>query len=250
MIWIAPTAAENKTSKSFQIYPGVTMDFALITAGVFEMGSPDDEEGHRPEQGPLHTVEISHTFWLGIHEVTQAQWIGVMGDNPSYFKSDSLNPVEMLDYATALAFLAKLNTHAGKEIYRLPTEAEWEYACRAGTETRFYHGVATDGVEDYAWCRDNSGKRTHPVAQKEPNPWGLYDMNGNVWEWCHDWYGEDYYDTEPIVDPTGPAFGKYRVVRGGSWGSLAGQCSSPHRAYSLAEKGTSMFGLRVVRVEE
>jgi formylglycine-generating enzyme required for sulfatase activity len=130
--------------------------------------------------------------------------------------------------------------------YRLPTEAEWEYACRAGSETEYCFGDSADRLGEYAWYSSNSGKRTHPVAQKQPNAWGLSDMHGNVWEWCQDWYGESYYRSSPTEDPQGPASGKYRVLRGGSWDNASADCRSAGRYWNSPEIRITNGGLRVV----
>ncbi len=147
-------------------------------------------------------------------KVTQKQWKAVMGSNPSYFKGDDL-PVEKVSWDDAQELIRKLNQREGGDTYRLPTEAEWEYACRAGTTTRFSFGDDESRMGEYAWYVGNSRDRTHPVAQKEPNSWGLYDMHGNVREWCQDRYGD--YPLSSVIDPKGPSGGSGRVYRGGSW---------------------------------
>jgi formylglycine-generating enzyme required for sulfatase activity len=197
---------------------GGKMELVLIPAGEFIMGSPESEEIRGPfnEEGPQHRVRISKPFYLGKYEVTQAQWKAVMGGDPSSFKGDSKLPVESVFWRDCVAFCQEISQKSGKKI-RLPTEAEWEYACRAGSTTAYSFGDSPDGLGQYAWYDENSDEQTHPVGQKRPNPWGLYDMHGNVWEWCSDWYGEDYYGQSPATDPLGPTSGEYRVYRGGSW---------------------------------
>ena len=159
-----------------------------------------------------------------MYEVTQEQYERVMGKNPSRFKGPQL-PVERVSWKAAVSFCTKLSAfpeeQAAGRTYRLPTEAEWEYACRAGSTTDFCFGDAEWGLDDYAWYEDNSDHRTHPVGQKRPNAWGLYDMHGNVWEWCADWHDEAYYEASPVDDPQGPATGVDRVGRGGSWSESA-----------------------------
>jgi formylglycine-generating enzyme required for sulfatase activity len=182
---------------------GVTMKMALIRPGKFMMGEGDDR----------HEVTISKPFYMGVTEVTQAQYEAVMGTNPSDFKG-ATNPVEIVSWNDAAEFCKKLSEKT-RQAVRLPTEAEWEYACRAGTQTAFSFGDDPSALGDYAWWAKNSAKTTHPVGQKKPNAWGLYDMHGNVWEWCADWY--EAYPKGSVTDPSGPAIGDRRVLRGGSW---------------------------------
>jgi len=191
----------------------VGMKLALISPGEFQMGSPDDEPGRFPDE-TQHRVRISKPFSLGVYEVTQKQFAAVMGTNPSEAKGDDL-PVDNISWNDAMAFCKKLSDKEGKT-YRLPTEAEWEYACRAGTMGPY----AGDGkLDDMGWYGGNSHDRTQPVGTRQANAWGLYDMHGNVWEWCADWYGEYPTDdaADPTPDPTGPETGKARVLRGGAW---------------------------------
>ncbi len=187
----------------------------LIPEGSFVMGSPADELDRDDDEGPQHTVTISKRFYMGIYQVTQEQWQAVMGNNPSEFISQG-SPVERISWSDCQAFITELNTKGiGK--FRLPTEAEWEYACRAGSTTRFPWGddLTYSEIGTYAWYLENSDFSTHTVGQKAANRFGLYDMQGNVWEWCNDWYGD--YDASPQVDPKGPAEGDFRTARGGSW---------------------------------
>jgi formylglycine-generating enzyme required for sulfatase activity len=189
---------------------GLKMEFVPILSGEFMMGcSPGDTDCNSDEK-PLHKVQITKSFELGKFEVTQAQWQAVMGSNPSYFQGSD-RPVEQVSWNSIQTFLAKLNTRNDGYHYRLPTEAEWEYAARAGSTGPYYGRLA-----DVAWCDNNSGSQTHPVGQKAPNSWGLYDMLGNVWEWCQDWYDESYYSRSPVADPPG-ASGSRKVLRGVSW---------------------------------
>ena len=187
------------------------MAFVKILPGEFMMGcSAGDTECRDPEQ-PAHHVRITKAFELGRYEVTQAQWQSVMGSNPSIFKGSN-RPVELVSWSDVQDFLQKLNAKQDGYRYRLPTEAEWEYAARAGT-TGAYAGPPAS----MAWYDSNSGRHTHPVGQKQPNAWGLYDMIGNVWEWVQDWYDETFYARSPAADPVGPSGGTHRVVRGSSW---------------------------------
>jgi formylglycine-generating enzyme required for sulfatase activity len=222
---LAP-AQERPAKLSLDLGGGVKMDFVLIRPGSFMMGSEkgDDEK-------PVHKVTITRPFYMGVYKVTQAQWKAVIGDNPSSFKGDDL-PVEQVSWEDCQRFVAKLKEKAGQGmICRLPTEAEWEYACRAGTKTEYCFGDDEGGLGEYAWYRANSEGKTRPVGQKKPNAWGLYDMHGNVWEWCEDGYSAGYYAKSPEADPKGPSTTAYRVLRGASWGSSANDLRSASRLW-------------------
>jgi formylglycine-generating enzyme required for sulfatase activity len=202
---------------------------------------------------------------LGAFEVTQAQYRQVMGTNPSHFQGDvvaerhpktnrvvkevdtSSYPVEEVSWEDAVEFCRKLSQlpeekKAGR-VYRLPTEAEWEYACRAGSKTAYSFGASSQSLGDYAWFDGNSGSQTHPVGEKKPNAWGLYDMHGNVWEWCSDWYGD--YPKGAVSDPTGPREGSARVFRGGGWDFEAALCRSAFRSGFSPSDRFSYYGFRV-----
>jgi formylglycine-generating enzyme required for sulfatase activity len=200
----------------------IGMGFVRIPAGTFMMGSPDADTEARDNEKPTHRVTISQPFYLGKYPVTQAQWEAVMGTNPSQFKGNPNRPVESVSWDDVQAFMRKLNEREGGGDYRLPTEAQWEYACRAGTQTARYDSDL-DAIAWYAansggtWYTLTLGGTTHEVGRKRPNAWGLYDMLGNVWEWVQDWYAADYYQHSPIVDPQGPDAGAGRVFRGGGW---------------------------------
>ncbi len=200
--------------------------FVLIPGGSFLMGSPAGEAG-RDDDETQHRVTLSSPFYIQTTEVTQGQWQGVMGRNPSRFKGDPNLPVEYVSWNDAQEFIRLLNQKEGTDKYRLPTEAEWEYACRAGSTTLWCFGDDENRLGDYAWYDDNSGRKTHPVGRLKPNTWGLYDMHGNVWEWCIDRYG--VYPSGSVIDPAGPSSGSYRVFRGGSWGNNARICRSANR---------------------
>ena len=187
-----------------------------IPAGTFSMGSPDTELGRDPDESPVHKVTITHDFYLGRYEVTQAQWAALMPENPSTSRGMDL-PVNRVSWEDCQGFLQRLNQVFKDSRFRLPTEAEREYACRAGTSTATYFGdnPSPEDLEKHAWFRENSEGELHPVGQKLANPWGLYDLYGNVWEWCQDWYGP--YPDEAQTNPTGPDTGKEKVFRGASW---------------------------------
>ena len=208
---------------------GVKLEMVLIAAGEFLMGSPASDRNAGGDEKPEHRVRITKPFYLGKYLVTQEQWKAVMGSNPSSFKGPK-NPVERVSWDDCQQFLDKLNRREGNPgKFQLPTEAQWEYACRAGSRTRYCFGDDESGLGKYAWYGNNSGGKTHPVGEKKPNAWRLYDMHGNVWEWCQDWNDAGYYAKSPMDDPVGPATGVYRVHRGGSWSFGDKYCRSADR---------------------
>lgn len=192
----------------------LNLELILIESGQFIMGG--EENNSHPFEYPEHRVVISKPFYLGKYEVTQAQWLELMDFNPSEVLGDNL-PVESITWEEASEFVRRLNERENTDKYRLPTEAEWEYAARAGIWGFFHFGDDRSLVGDYAWYIENSEGSIHPVGQKLPNAWGLYDTAGNVWEWVQDWYGDTYYAYSPMVDPQGPFSGSMRVARGGAW---------------------------------
>ncbi len=197
--------------------------FHWCPAGSFLMGSPEEEE-NRFYNEIQHEVTFRRGFWMMEHEVTQEMWSNVMGDNPSEFKGDLL-PIECVSWNDCQDFISKLQSLAPRGVdLRLPSEAEWEYACRAGTSGPY---AGSGDLNDLGWYEANSELKTHKVKMKKPNGWGLYDMFGNVWEWCEDWYGS--YPNTGVTDPQGPDSGLYRVNRGGSWGGNAGLCRAAYR---------------------
>jgi formylglycine-generating enzyme required for sulfatase activity len=216
-------------SKTIDLGDGTKMKFVFVPPGEFIMGSSSDDPDKRIYECPQHLVKISKGFYMGIYEVTQEQYQGVMGDNPSHFRGDNL-PVEMISWNDASKYCEKLSVKEG-QTYRLPTEAEWEYACRAKTTTRFYYGddLSYSQLEDYSWYRANSSATTHPVGEKKPNVFGLYDMSGNVYEWCSDRSDDNYYANSPANDPQGPSGVGSRVMRGGHYMSDACCCRSTER---------------------
>ena len=210
----APEPKSLSATLTLDLGKGVTMKLVLLQPGKLLMGSSESERGHQSDESPQHQVAISKAFYMGVTEVTQAQYEAVTGTNPSAFTGPT-NPVEKVSWDEAVAFCRKLSEKTGRT-FRLPTEAEWEYACRAGTTSRFCFGDSDGGLAGYGWHGGNSGMKTHPVAQKKPNAWGLYDVHGNVWEWCADWY-DGRYSSGLSTDPRGPRAGGARVLRGGAW---------------------------------
>ena len=238
--------------KTIDLGNGVKMEFIRVPAGEFMMGSPPKEKGRGVDEGPQHHVRITKPFYMGKCEVTQEQWERVMGNNPSHFTGDTKLPVEQVSWNDCAEFVKKLNASVeGRGTFSLPTEAEWEYACRAGSTTQYYFGDDRKSLGDYGWCGfEKTGKRTHPVGQKEPNAFGLYDIHGNVWEWCADRYHEDYYKNSPKDDPTGPAGDDVRrdlrVLRGGSWGVVPWASRSASRYSRTPTYRGKHYGFRVV----
>ena len=219
--------------------PKTGMEFVLVPSGSFPMGSAN---GNRDEQ-PVHPVEISRPFYLARTEVTQGQWVKVMGANPSRFKKGANYPVEQVSWDDAKNFLTRLRKVQGWR-FDFPTEAQWEYACRAKSTTEWSFGDDEGRLDAYAWYDKNSGQSTHPVAQKRPNGWGLFDMHGNVWEWCRDWYDKDYYGKRAAKDPTGPSGGEFRVLRGGSWSSPVRNPRSAIRFGDTPDFRSDVLGFR------
>ena len=252
LAWVSVGNANEEIT--VELAGGATMEFVWIEPGTFTMGSPESEEGREENEGPQHEVTISQGFYLAKYEVTQGQWEGVMGNNPSYhkgknFSTDTNRPVEKVSWHDVQSLIHALNEAAGDSLYRLPSEAEWEYACRAGTTTRWSFGDDESQLGDYAWhSRNNSPPGTKEVGTKLPNPWGLYDMHGNVWEWCEDW--DDGYSSGTQVDPTGPSTGSLRVGRGGSFYpfSLISTRSANRESVSPDTRGDGI-GARLLRME-
>lgn len=242
----ARSAPELKKELALDLGGGVTMEFVLIQPGSFIMGSDKESTlratGGKQESGylgaqPAHKVTITQPFYLGKYEVTQEQWQSVMGNNPTYYPTHmgARNPVECISWEDCQEFLTKLNekTRLAEKVTglkaELPTEAQWEYACRAGSTSDYHHGDSEADLGEYAWYQGNSSNKTHPVGEKKPNAWGLYDMHGNLWEWCHDLYGP--YESGDQTDPTGAPNGTERVWRGGSWHYGAHLCRSADRSF-------------------
>ncbi len=231
---------EAKEQVTVDLGGGVTMEFIPIRPGSFMMGS----DSGTSDEKPAHKVTITKPFHLGKYEVTQAQWQAVMGGDLNVLK-DANNPVENVSWNDCQEFLTKLNQKVKGGVFRLPTEAEWEYACRAGTTTRYSFNDVDASLGVYAWHNANGEGRTHPVGTLKPNPWGLYDMHGNVWEWCSDWKGE--YAAGNVTDPEGASSGSSRVLRGGSRDDHKGNCCSATRGSNTPASRLNIFGVRVAR---
>ncbi|MBI4563429.1 MAG: formylglycine-generating enzyme family protein [Planctomycetes bacterium] len=240
---VATKKQDPPEMKSLDLGGGVKMEFVRIVAGTFNMGSDIGRE----DEKPVHQVTISKDFWMQSKETTQAQWKALMGgENPSQFKGDDL-PVERVSWEECQTFLAKLMEKTEEQLKglkpALPTEAEWEYACRAGSTTKWYFGDDPATLGDHAWHRSNADMKTHPVGQKTPNEWGLYDMHGNVWEWCNGWY--DIYPAKAETDPKGPTSGNGQCLRGGGWNSEVDYTSSSIRDRYAPTSRRYYIGFRV-----
>ncbi|MDA0748543.1 MAG: SUMF1/EgtB/PvdO family nonheme iron enzyme [bacterium] len=247
-------AGQEDNSLTVTLSGSTTMDLVYVQPGTFTMGSPGSEPGRDSDEGPQHEVTISQGFHLGKYEVTQGQWQAVMGTTPwggqSSVQSNANHPAAYVSWNDAQAFIHKLNVAAGDSLYRLPTEAEWEYACRARTTTRWSFGDDESQLKDYAWYYDNAWaiveQYGHEVGTKKANLWGLHDMHGNVWEWCQDWYGS--YSSSAQVDPMGPVSGLARVVRGGGFYHLALFTRSAYRiSASPSFPPSPHLGFRLLR---
>ena len=222
--------------------PSFTIEMVLVQGGTFTMGCTSEQGSDCDnDERPAHRVTVS-TFYMSKYEITQKQWVEIMGSNPSKFKGDNL-PVEQVSWKDVQKFIRKLNAKTGKQ-YRLPTEAEWEYAARGGTKSKGYKYSGSNTLSNVAWYDDNSGNTTHPVGSKMPNELGLYDMSGNVWEWCGDWYGD--YGSSFQTNPTGASSGSYRVLRGGGWGDDARYCRVSYRYGSHPGDRGGGIGFRLV----
>jgi formylglycine-generating enzyme required for sulfatase activity len=241
----ANSETENRPKElTVDVGGGVKLEMVLIPAGEFMMGTPNSDQDTLADEQPQHRVRITKPFYLGKYLVTQEQWQAVMGSNRSYFKGPK-NPVESVSWENCQVFLKRLRDQVGGGEFQLPTEAQWEYTCRAGSTTKYYFGDKQSELGEYAWYRQNSHGNTHPVGEKKPNAWGLYDMYGNVWEWCADRYSDGYYAHSPTDDPTGPSEGTGRAIRGASWDAPASRPRSARRAVFGPNRWDYVLGLRV-----
>lgn len=241
-------ASAQAGSKFVRLPGGTRMEFVPIPAGSFTMGSPEDELHRHGDEGPLRSVRLTAPIYMGAYEVTQAQWKAVMGTNPSIFQDGAQadrRPVDMVSWEDCQAFIEALN-QLGIGRFRLPTEAEWEYACRAGSTARFYWGDDPEYrlIGDYSWYYSRAEGQSRPVGLKQPNAWGLYDMCGNVWEWCSDWKGP--YEGLSTENPAGPAEGSLKIFRGGSWFNRDQTLRCANRNAHEANVPYTNIGLRLV----
>jgi len=249
-----PCLANDQTGAKKTITNSFGMEFVYIPPGTFTMGSPEDEPG-RFDGETQHEVTLTQGFYMQTTEITQGQWKAVMGDNIAWYNNCGDDcPAENTSWFDVQDFIDKLNAK-DEGTYRLPTEAEWEYAARAGTTTAFASGEITETEDEYdpnldimGWYIYNSDYQPQPVAQKKPNAWGLYDMHGNVWEWVADWYGD--YPDSAVTDPTGPSSGEFRVLRGGCYANPARGCRSANRYKFNPEKRIFYIGFRLVLIPD
>jgi formylglycine-generating enzyme required for sulfatase activity len=233
-----PSVVQEEDSSNLK---PVVFDMVFVQGGTFSMGCTSEQGSGYNDEYPVHQVTLSD-FYIGKYEVTQAQWKAIMGNNPSYFKGDNL-PIEYISWDDVQEFIQKLNARTGKN-YRLPTEAEWEYAARGGSQSRGYMYSGSNNAEEVAWYRYHSEENTHLVGTKKANELGIYDMSGNVWEWCNDWYGN--YGSSMQINPVGASSGSYRVNRGGSWDSYGARyCRVAVRSYDLQGDRHYSVGFRV-----
>ena len=238
------TETQNNTvAEKYETFTvnGVSFTMVFVEGGTFTMGATSEQgEDVDNDEFPTHRVTLSD-YYIGETEVTQALWKAIMGSNPSNFKGGNL-PVESVSYKDVKTFITKLNRKTGKK-FRLPTEAEWEYAARGGNKSKGYKYAGSNTIDDVAWYDDNSNFKTHPVKTKQPNELGIYDMSGNVWEWCSDWYGD--YTSEAQTNPQGPSSGSIRVDRGGSWFNYARDCRASRRDYGNLSNLDINLGFRL-----
>ena len=237
----SPSVASGGNAISIPVKNGISIEMVKVEAGTFMMGATSEMENPTDNEKPVHQVTLTNDYYMGKYEVTQALWQTVMGSNPSEFNGGTL-PVETVNWNDCQEFISKLNSMTGRK-FRLPTEAEWEYAARGGKKSRSYQYSGSSNISDVAWYDGNSGSKTHPVGTKQANELGIYDMTGNVWEWCQDWYGS--YSSSSQTNPTGAVSGAHRVYRGGSWDFYAGRCRLSYRRYGTPDYRNSILGLRL-----
>ena len=241
---VQPTVT-NSDNISIPVKDGVSIDMVRVEAGTFTMGATPEMKEPDDDEKPTHQVTLTNDYYIGKYEVTQALWQAVMGNNPSYSKGNNL-PVERVSWDDCQEFISKLNSITGKT-FRLPTEAEWEYAARGGNKSRGYQYSGSSNLSDVAWYKDNSGSKTHTVGSRQANELGIYDMSGNVWEWCQDSFGT--YSNSSQVNPTGANSRSKRVIRGGCWYYSAGCCRSSYRDYNTPGSRFDNLGFRLVLSE-
>ena len=242
---VASGASLSGNTITIPVKNGISIDMVRVKAGTFTMGATREMENPYDDEKPIHQVTLTNDYYIGRYEVTQALWKAVMGNNPSKYEGDNL-PVEQVSWDDCQEFISKLNIITGKT-FRLPTEAEWEYAARGGKKSRGYQYSGSNNISDVAWHEDNSDSKTHAVGTKQANELGIYDMSGNVNEWCQDRYG--FYSSSSQVNPTGSNSRYNRVYRGGSWFNNAGFCRSSYRRSNTPDNCNSYLGLRLVLSE-
>ena len=236
-----PSVMDKGGNKEYTVN-GVMFKMIAVAGGTFTMGATSEQQNYDNDEKQTHTVTLSD-YYIGETEVTQELWVAVMGSNPSWFTGNMQRPVEYVSWDDCQTFIRKLNELTGAN-FRLPTEAEWEFAARGGRNSRGYQYSGSSNLGDVAWYRDNSSDTTHPVKTKSPNELGIYDMSGNVYEWCQDWKGP--YSSSSQTNPTGPSTGSHRVRRGGSWETiLARDCRSAYRSSGTPGYRFHDFGLRL-----
>ena len=243
-----PTSPSTTTSNDVLTIPvkdGINIEMVKVEAGTFMMGATSEMKDPYDNEKPIHQVTLTNDYYMGKYEVTQALWQAVMGSNPSYFKGDNL-PVEKVSWNDCQEFISRLNGMTGRK-FRLPTEAEWEYAARGGKKSRGYQYSGSYNISDVAWCGGNSGSKTHSVGTKQANELGIYDMSGNVYEWCQDWKSSYYSSSQ--TNPTGATSGSGRVRRGGCWYGIGQYCRSSARGSSSPGLRYGYLGLRLVLSE-
>ncbi len=257
--WTDPSArtAGQRFYRAVSVPAPANTNLVFIQPGTFRMGSPNNEIGRVDNEGPQTEVTISRGFWIGKYEVTQSEYEAVIGKKPSFFAGNPNHAVEQVNWYDATNYCGRLTQQeravgriATNWAYRLPTEAEWEYACRASSSTRFSYGddPGHTNLTKYAWYSENSDRMTHTVGQKLANAWGLFDIHGNVWEWCQDWFG--VYPGGSVIDPQGPASGSSRVIRGGSWNLEGTYCRAAYRNIDDPGRWRYFTGFRVVLAAE
>lgn len=240
--WGQETAPRIEGDDSITVN-SIGMRFRRIPAGTFQMGSPNGP----PDEQPVHEVQISEPLDVGIHEVTQLQWNRLMDQNPSHFEGRH-RPVENVSWREVRVFIRRLNEKEDTDVYRLPTEAEWEYAVRGGSNMEYHFGEEADALTEYAWYSMNSERRTHRGGRKKGNPFGLHDMYGNVWEWVHDRYGSTFYEESGRVDPVNEGgLRARRVIRGGGWFAVDSDLRSGSRGWAQPGSKDPKLGFRIVR---
>ena len=242
---VTSSVASNSNTISISVKDGVSIDMVKVEAGTFMMGATSEMKDPYSDEKPVHQVTLTNDYYMGKYEVTQALWQAVMGSNPSNFKGDNL-PVETVNWNDCQEFISKLNSLTGRK-FRLPTEAEWEYAARGGKKSRGYQYSGSRKISDVAWYEGNSRSKTHPVGRKQANELGIYDMSGNVWEWCSDWYGS--YSSSSQTNPTGADSGAGRVCRGGGWCDDAVCCRLSYRYGHTPDSRRTYLGLRLALSE-